>query len=153
MQQDINRVILRGRVGSEPELKNVGANGTALLKFSVCTSAKVREQDVATWHNVCAWGALAEAVGPELRKGQAVLVEGELRVRSYEAKSGEKRTVTEIVALAVTPLAPSRSRAADAPAPDRRDAAIQRSKHDRPEPEQPAQQWLEAPASIDELPF
>jgi single-strand DNA-binding protein len=103
MGYDINRVILRGRVGQKPETKSTERYLRAA--FTLATSQKDAEGVERTeWHRVIAWDDQAKAAA-RVAVGQAVLVEGELRHRSWETPEGEKRYASEVVALSVVPLA------------------------------------------------
>jgi single-strand DNA-binding protein len=98
----VNKVILLGRLGQDPELKYTQA-GKAVAKFSLATDETWKDkqgekQQKTTWHTVIAWEKLAEIIGQYLAKGSQVYVEGKIQVRNYETNEGEKRYVTEIVA-------------------------------------------------------
>lgn len=96
-----NRVQLIGNLGKDPEIRNL-ENGKTVANFSMATSETYRntsgEKTTDTqWHNLVAWGKTAEIIEQYLQKGSEVAVEGKLIHRSYEAKDGQKRYVTEIV--------------------------------------------------------
>ena len=103
---DINRVILKGRIGSDLELKS-SAQGTSYLRMSLATNsfraAKGEEPKEKTthWHNVVVFGAQAEACASHLRKGSEVLVEGSIEVRTYTDREGKKVTHRNIIARSV----------------------------------------------------
>ena len=95
-----NKVQLIGNLGNDPEMVTM-ENGNKLAKFSIATneSYKNAEGEKVTdtqWHNVVAWGKLAEIAENYLTKGKEVMIEGKLMSRSYETKDGEKRYVTEV---------------------------------------------------------
>ena len=95
-----NKVQLIGNLGQDPEIVTMD-NGTKLAKFSLATTesyknAKGEKVDDTQWHNIVAWGKMAEIVENYLAKGKQVAVEGKLTHRSYETKEGEKRYITEI---------------------------------------------------------
>ncbi|MEW6060929.1 MAG: single-stranded DNA-binding protein [Bacteroidota bacterium] len=101
MSRSLNKVMLIGNLGKDPELKYT-PSGVAVATFSVATSEQWKDQDGNTqerteWHNIVAWRKLAEIVGEYLKKGKKVYVEGKLQTRNYE-KDGVKRYITEIVA-------------------------------------------------------
>ena len=105
MARGVNKVILVGNLGRDPEMKYT-AGGTALCKFSVATSEvfndrEGNQQERTEWHNIVAWGKLGEICGQYLSKGRQVYVEGSLRTRSWEDQSGNKRYTTEINAREV----------------------------------------------------
>ena len=95
-----NRVQLIGNLGQDPEVIAL-ENGGKLAKFSLATNEtyknKAGEKVTETqWHNVVAWGKTADIVETYLVKGKEVVVEGKLTSRSYEAKTGVKRYITEV---------------------------------------------------------
>jgi single-strand DNA-binding protein len=96
----LNKVILHGRLGRDPELKHT-ATGTAVCEFSIATtnfSGKGKEA-TTEWHNIKVWAKQAENCAKFLTKGQEVLIEGSLRTSSWDDKNGGgKRYKTEIVA-------------------------------------------------------
>ena len=98
----VNKVILIGRLGSDPELRYT-PNGDAVTNFRMATNRvwKDREgnqQERTEWHRIVAWRKLAERCGEYLKKGSHVYIEGRLETRSWEDKNGNKRYITEIIA-------------------------------------------------------
>ncbi len=101
MSRSLNKVMLIGNLGKDPELKYT-PSGVAVATFSMATSEQWKDQDGnaqerTEWHNIVAWRKLAEIVGEYMKKGKKVYVEGKLQTRNYE-KDGVKRYITEIVA-------------------------------------------------------
>jgi single-strand DNA-binding protein len=102
MAEGLNRVMLLGNLGQDPELR-MTSTGQAVLKMRLATSEsyvdknRVR-QERTEWHSVVVWGKRAEALGKFLTKGTRLFIEGGLRTSSYEDKDGNKRYRTEIVA-------------------------------------------------------
>ncbi len=90
----VNKVILVGRLGRDPEVKYT-KSGKAVVNFSIATTEKWGGEDHTEWHNLVAWDKLAEVCGEYLFKGSLVYVEGSLRTRSWE-KGGEKRYATDV---------------------------------------------------------
>lgn len=95
-----NKVQLIGNLGQDPEIVTL-ESGTKLAKFTIATNESYRNDKGekvkdTQWHNVVAWGKVAEIVETFLAKGKQVAVEGKLVHRSYETKEGEKRYFTEI---------------------------------------------------------
>ena len=109
MAGSVNRVILVGRLGKDPEIKSI-PSGTTLAKFSLATDEKFTDrsgekQERTEWHNIVAWGKLGEICGQYLKKGKLVYIEGSLRTDSWEDKeSGQKKYRTEVIASAMTML-------------------------------------------------
>ena len=102
MAEGLNRVMLLGNLGQDPELR-MTSGGQAVLKLRLATSEtyldrnKVR-QERTEWHSVVVWGKRAEALSKFLTKGSRIFVEGGLRTSSYDDKEGHKRYRTEVVA-------------------------------------------------------
>lgn len=96
----VNKVVLVGNLGKDPEVRFT-PSGRAVCKFSLATSevwtTDAGKQERTEWHTIVVWGKSAENCGQFLRKGRQVYVEGAIRSRSYDAKDGSKRYVTEIV--------------------------------------------------------
>lgn len=95
-----NKVQLIGNLGNDPEMITM-ENGSKLAKFSIATNEtyKNAEGEKVTdtqWHNIVAWGKLAEIAENYLAKGKEVMIEGKLMTRSYETKDGDKRYITEV---------------------------------------------------------
>jgi len=91
----LNKVLLIGRVGKDPEVKEFQSGRMA--KFSVATNEKTKDGERAEWHNITTWGKTAELVEQYVTKGKLLFIEGKIQTRSYE-KNGEKRYSTEIIA-------------------------------------------------------
>jgi single-strand DNA-binding protein len=101
----VNKVIIVGRLGADPEVKTVGNNQT-VARLSVATSEnwvdrEGQKQERTEWHRIVVWGKLAEICGRHLAKGRQVYLEGRLQTRSWEDQQGQKRYATEIVANTV----------------------------------------------------
>ena len=101
----INKVILVGRLGADPEMKNT-STGQKVTRINLATSEswvnrEGERQEKTEWHRVVIWGKLAETCAQHLSKGRQVYVEGRLQTRSWETESGDKRFSTEIVASQV----------------------------------------------------
>ena len=99
MAEGLNRVMLLGNLGADPDLK-VTAGGQAVLKLRLATTETYLDkanarQERTEWHSITVWGKRGEALAKILSKGSSIFVEGSLRTSSYE-KDGEKRYRTEI---------------------------------------------------------
>lgn len=98
----VNKVILIGNLGSDPELRYT-PSGAAVANFRIATSERWNDKDGkpqerTEWHRIVAWRKLAEIAGEYLKKGKQVYVEGKLQTRSWEDQDGVKRYTTEIIA-------------------------------------------------------
>ena len=100
----INKVILLGNVGKEPEIRNID-NNVKVASFTLATTDRAyKTQSGAVvperteWHNIIAWRGLADIVERYVHKGTPLYVEGKLRTRSWDDQNGNKRYVTEIYA-------------------------------------------------------
>ncbi|MGZ3743200.1 MAG: single-stranded DNA-binding protein [Pseudobdellovibrionaceae bacterium] len=115
----VNKVIIVGRLGADPEVKAVG-QGSTVTRLNVATSENWtgkdgQKQERTEWHRIVVWGKLAEICGKHLSKGRQVYVEGRLQTRSWEDQQGQKKYTTEIVANTVQFLGSAGGeRAADA---------------------------------------
>jgi single-strand DNA-binding protein len=104
----VNKVILVGRLGKDPEVRNL-ESGVAVANFTMATSESYRDKttgekkEITEWHNVVLWRGLAEIAQKYLHKGDMIFVEGKLRTRSWE-KEGVTRYTTEIVGDNMTML-------------------------------------------------
>lgn len=102
MAKTLNKVMLIGRLGGEPEIRYM-ADGTPMATFSLATNRNVKKgeqwEEETDWHRVVAWRRLAEVIGQYLHKGSLVYIEGQIRNRSWTDQSGNKKYITEIMAL------------------------------------------------------
>jgi single-strand DNA-binding protein len=129
----LNKVMVIGYLGQDPELRYLPASGQPVTGFSVATDESFtgkdgNRQERVEWHNIVVFGRLAETCTKYLAKGRQVYVEGRLRTREFDSKNGGgKRQRTEIVAQRVQFLGPR--------------------------PEMPAGGEAEEPAAAEEAPF
>jgi len=98
----VNRVILVGRLGRDPETRYTGS-GQAVANFSVATDESYKDrngerQKRTEWHKIVVWGKQAEIAQQYLKKGSLVFIEGRIQSREWQDKEGQKRTSFEIVA-------------------------------------------------------
>ena len=124
MAEGLNRVLLLGNLGADPELR-VTPGGQAVLKLRLATNESYLDrnnvrQERTEWHRVTIWGRRAEALGKILQKGDSLFIEGRLQTSSYE-KNGEKRYSTEVVANNI--VLPGRGRGEGASGGARREAS------------------------------
>ena len=101
----INKVILVGNVGQDPEVRYTGdaSNGAKVATIRLATTERYRDrngslQEHTEWHSVVVWRNTADVVEKYVRKGSQLYIEGKLRTRSWEDQTGNKRYVTEIMA-------------------------------------------------------
>jgi len=104
----INKVILIGNLGKEPEVRHL-ENGATVANFSLATTETYKDRDgnkatQTEWHNIVVWRKLAEVAEKYLHKGSKIYLEGKIKTRSYEDKDKNKRYVTEILADSFTML-------------------------------------------------
>ena len=139
MARGINKVILVGNLGKDPETRYM-PSGKAVTNFSIATSESWKDKQTGEqkeqteWHNIVMYDRLAEIAAEYLRKGSQVYVEGRLRTRKWQDKEGRDRYTTEIIANEMQmlggrggggagtesrsePRGESRAAAADRPAP------------------------------------
>src|SRR5207248_8575430 len=104
MAKSVNKVILIGTLGKDPELKYT-PQGTAVTKFSMATNENFKDKtsgewkERTEWHNIVCWQRTAEVAAEYLKKGGKVYIEGRLTTRSWDDKeTGQKKYMTEVVA-------------------------------------------------------
>jgi single-strand DNA-binding protein len=103
----MNKVMLFGRLGRDPEVRATNDNGGKVCNLSLATTERFKDrtgewQEATEWHRVVAFGRTAENCEQYLAKGREILVEGRLRTREWEDQSGAKRYATEVVAANIT---------------------------------------------------
>lgn len=96
----MNKVILSGRVGVEPTIRE--ANGVKVASFSFATSEKYKDkggqtQTVTDWHDIVMWRNIAELCEKYVHKGDKLLIEGKIKQRNWEDQDGKKHYVTEVI--------------------------------------------------------
>ncbi|MDR1668285.1 MAG: single-stranded DNA-binding protein [Bacteroidales bacterium] len=138
----VNKVILLGRVGKDPEVRHLDSN-SSVANFTLATNeyyvkdgARVEQTE---WHNIVAWQSSAKYVEDYVRKGMLLYVEGRLRTRSWDDKDGNKRYTTEILSNSIFILTPKSNSQNSASQP----AAV-------PEPESTS---IGSATPADDLPF
>ncbi|MEK7679957.1 MAG: single-stranded DNA-binding protein [Deltaproteobacteria bacterium] len=106
----VNKVILIGNLGKDPEIRYT-PQGAAVCNFSIATARAWKDKDgnkkeETDWHNIVAFGKLAEICGEYLSKGRQVYIDGRIQTRSWDDKDGNKRYTTEIIANEMQMLGP-----------------------------------------------
>ncbi|NNF52059.1 MAG: single-stranded DNA-binding protein [Gammaproteobacteria bacterium] len=129
MARGINKVILVGNLGADPETRYM-PSGSAVTNIRVATSESWKDkqtgdqQERTEWHSVAMFNRLAEVAAEYLRKGSQVYIEGKLRTRKWQDKQGNDRYTTEIVANEMQMLGGRGGSAGGAPEPARKPAAV-----------------------------
>lgn len=148
MAGTVNKVILIGNLGKDPEIRHL-ENGTTVANFPIATSESYTDKNTGQkventdWHDIVVWRGLAEVVEKYVRKGQKVYIEGKLKKRSWQDKEGNTRYTTEVVADELTILSKPESKSHDNQrnpydstgtpnAPSKVDDIIQNDKDDLP---------------------
>lgn len=109
MAGSVNKVILIGNLGKDPEVRHL-ENGAVVANFTLATSESYTDRNTGQkventdWHDIVVWRGLASVVEKYVRKGQKVYVEGKLKRRSWQDKDGNTRYTTEVVADELTIL-------------------------------------------------
>lgn len=142
----VNKVILLGRLGRDPELRYTPA-GAAVANFSIATNRVWKDQndqkvEQTDWHNIVAWRTLAEFSNTYLKKGSLVYIEGRLQTRNWTDQNNVTHYRTEIIAETIQMVGPKPTGAGEPAAPPMEEPF--------PEPPQPEPGMEEPP---DDLPF
>jgi len=109
MSGSVNKVILIGNLGKDPEIRRL-ENGVVLANFSIATSESFSDKqtgekkEITDWHDIVLWRGLAEVAEKYLHKGTKIYVEGKLKKRSWQDKEGNTRYNTEVVGEEMTIL-------------------------------------------------
>lgn len=114
MAGSVNKVILIGNLGKDPEVRRL-ENGGVVANFPMATTETYTDRttgerrDITDWHNIVVWRGLAEVVEKYVRKGTKLYVEGKLKTRSWTDKDGNTRYTTEVLADNITMLSRAES--------------------------------------------
>lgn len=109
MAGSVNKVILIGNLGKDPEVRHL-ENGATVANFPIATSESYTDKTTGQkventdWHDIVVWRGLADVVDKYVRKGQKVYIEGKLKKRSWQDKDGNTRYTTEVIADELTIL-------------------------------------------------
>ncbi|EHH1099759.1 TPA: single-stranded DNA-binding protein [Vibrio parahaemolyticus] len=151
----INKVILVGNLGSDPEIRYM-PNGGAVANITIATSESWRDKatgeqrEKTEWHRVVLFGKLAEVAGEYLRKGSQVYVEGQLQTRKWQDQSGQDRYSTEVVVQGFNGVMQMLGGRAQGGAPAM--GGQQQQQGGWGQPQQPAQQQYNAPQQQQQAP-
>jgi single-strand DNA-binding protein len=132
MARSLNKVLLIGNVGRDPEIRYT-PTGVPVAQFSLATTEYSRNnegqiQESTEWHTIVAWRNLAQLSEQQIQRGSRLFVEGRIRSRSYEDSSGAKRTSYEIIADTIIILDGRKEQSTSGQEPS----------EEPPEPEQPS---------------
>lgn len=125
MARGVNKVILVGNLGSDPEIRAT-QNGESVATLSVATTeqykdASGQQQEITEWHRVVLWRRLAEVARDYLKKGRQVYIEGKIKTRKWQDKQGQDRYTTEIIGNNLQMLGSSQSGQYSTPPPGMED--------------------------------
>ena len=101
MAGSVNKVILIGNLGKDPEIRHL-ENGATVANFSIATSENYKDRKTGEkvsqteWHNIVAWRGLAEIAEKFIKKGDKIYIEGKLKTRTWQDKEGNNRYSTEV---------------------------------------------------------
>lgn len=161
----LNRAQIVGNVTRDPELRYT-PNGQAVCSFSVATNRRWKNKDgnnqeQAEFHNIVAWGKVAELMGQLTHKGTKIYVEGRLQTRSWEGQDGNTRNRTEIVMedfIVFTPKGatgpsadsvPDTAEQVESPSDEKKSESKEKTKDKKEAKEEPAEDEI----NLDEIPF
>jgi len=154
MAKSVNKVILLGNVGKDPEIRSTGS-GTMVANFTLATSDRFQDaqgnwQDRTEWHNLVAFKRTAEIVRDYVKKGSKLYIEGKIQTRSWDDKeTGAKRYRTEIIVNDLSLL----SGRDEGGAYNRPAAAAKAADEDQRQPSAPDNYSQSAEISDDDIPF
>ena len=109
MAGSVNKVILIGNLGKDPEVRHL-ENGASVANFSIATSENYKDRKTGEkvsqteWHNIVVWRGLAEIAEKYLKKGDKIYIEGKLKTRNWMDQEGKNRYTTEVIADNMTML-------------------------------------------------
>ena len=158
----VNKVILVGNLGKDPELKYGQASGKAVCRFSLAVNERRGSDDHTEWFNIVSFDRTAEVANEYLSKGRQVYIEGRLQTRKYQDQSGQDRYMTEVIVNNLTMLGSRRDEEGGeyTPAPKRapappRETAPPAAPANRPAPREddPFSGDFGPPPSEDDMPF
>ena len=157
----VNKVILVGNLGKDPELKYGQASGKAVCRFSLAVGEKWNGEDKTEWFNIVTFDRTAEVANEYLSKGRQVYIEGRLQTRKYQDQSGQDRYMTEVIANNMTMLGSRRDEEGGdyspapkrAPAPPRSAAPAAAPNRPAPREDDPFSGDFGPPPSEDDMPF
>ena len=150
MSGSINKVILIGNLGKDPEVRHL-ENGATVANFSIATSETYKDRKTGEkvsqteWHNIVAWRGLAEIAERYLKKGQKVYIEGKLKTRSWQDQDGNNRYSTEIITDNLTMLGNNNTNDSK--------SNFEEQQFTKNDSKEPLEKEFSAPGEDDDLPF
>ncbi|HZQ42651.1 MAG TPA: single-stranded DNA-binding protein [Acidobacteriaceae bacterium] len=162
MARGVNKVILLGNVGKDPEIRATGG-GMQVAKFTLATTEKIKDQtgnwnDKTEWHNLVAFGRTAEIVRDYVKKGSQLYIEGKISTSSWDDKeSGQKKYRTEIL-INDLQLLGGRGEGASSGASghdrgERSSGGYATNSYSRPAPSAPANDYADQGITDEDIPF
>lgn len=153
---DFNQAIVLGNLTRDPELRST-PSGKSVTTFSVATNRRWtnkdgQQQEEAEFHNVVAWGKLAEICSQILYKGRKVLVVGRLKTRNWEGQDGNKRYTTEIIADNISAVGPAKAGNTDTISSEPRDLNLDQATKTLPKKKE-AVEVSGQEINLDDIPF
>ena len=155
MARGVNKVILLGNVGKDPEIRST-QGGMQVAKFTLATTEGVKDQsgkwnDKTEWHSLVAFGRTAEIIRDYVKKGSQIYIEGKLSTSSWDDKeSGQKKYRTEIL---VNDLQLLGGRGEGAGSSERTSGGYATNSYSRPAPSAPANDYAEQGITDEDIPF
>lgn len=150
MSGSVNKVILVGNLGKDPEVRHL-ENGAAVANFSIATSETYKDRKTGEkvsqteWHNIVAWRGLAEIAERYLKKGHKVYIEGKLKTRSWQDQDGNNKYSTEVITDNLTMLGSANLNDSKSNFGEQQINKI--------EPKKSSEEEFSAPGEDDDLPF
>jgi single-strand DNA-binding protein len=157
MARGVNKVILLGNVGKDPEIRST-QGGMQVAKFTLATTEGVKDQsgkwnDKTEWHSLVAFGRTAEIIRDYVKKGSQIYVEGKLSTSSWDDKeSGQKKYRTEILVNDLQLLG-GRGEGAGSGSSERTSGGYATNSYSRPAPSAPANDYAEQGITDEDIPF
>ena len=153
----VNKVILLGNVGKDPEVRYFD-NGGAVANFTIATTERgytaangTQVPERTEWHNIVLWRGLAEIAEKYVKKGSKLFIEGKIRTRSYDDASGNKRYITEVWGDSMELLDRKPESSATAPFPQ--PPVVSNQQEQMKQPVEPVPPLASADDESDDLPF
>jgi single-strand DNA-binding protein len=157
MARGVNKVILLGNVGKDPEIRST-QGGMQVAKFTLATTEGVKDQsgkwnDKTEWHSLVAFGRTAEIIRDYVKKGSQIYVEGKLSTSSWDDKeSGQKKYRTEILVNDLQLLG-GRGEGAGSGSSERTSGSYATNSYSRPAPTAPANDYADQGITDEDIPF